>query len=499
MATIDKDLLLTERKVVRRGLLAGLAALGAAAAMKVTGAGRVEAVDGQDLKIGNVLIDGSAQTMQSITTLNASTPFDNYGLLVANGAPPAGGIRVGVAGSSDAVGGAGIFGFNPAPGGFGVWGQSPNGIGLRGTAQSNTGFGVIGIMLAGSPGGGGAAISGICNAFDLAGNGDGSGDAVRGKTAAGRGVVGESLVGNGVVGISTAGHGVSGTTMVGSGVQGISTEGPGVSGQSTNAAGVLGSSQSGAGVQGTSFSSLGVRGLSTHFTAMVGISTNNHGLYGSTGSGMHAGFVGENTSGAPGALAGYFQGSVQVTGNLLVNGAKNAIIKMQDGTMASVYCQESPEPYFEDFGRAQLVGGVANVPLEREFAQLVAGGNYHVFTEPEGPSGVLYVSRRTATGFEVRDPGNGNAPFSYRIVTRRKDIEGRRFARVTDEVAKSLPAIRAAAGAPPANTPPVVPPVVVPAPQPNAVPNPNLPPPLNQNPAQPSPTQAPDRPSTTGR
>ena len=46
---------------------------------------------------------------------------------------------------------------------------------------------------------------------------------------------------------------------------------------------------------------------------------------------------------------------------------------MQDGTEALVYCQESPEPYFEDFGRARLAGGVARVNLEQEFASLVTG------------------------------------------------------------------------------------------------------------------------------
>jgi hypothetical protein len=190
---------------------------------------------------------------------------------------------------------------------------------------------------------------------------------------------------------------------------------------------------------------LGLRGESTNFVGALGISPNNHGLYGSTGSAGAAGFVGENTAGG---LAGYFAGSMRVTGNLMVDGAKNAVIKMPDGTTASVYCQESPEPYFEDFGRAQLSGGVANVVLEREFATLVAGGDYMVFTHPEGDTRGLFISRKSASGFEVREcqGGTSNIPFTYRIVTRRKDIPGMRFARVVDSVGPTLAATRAALG-----------------------------------------------------
>jgi hypothetical protein len=157
------------------------------------------------------------------------------------------------------------------------------------------------------------------------------------------------------------------------------------------------------------------------------------------------------------------------------------VIKMPDRSNASVYCQESPEPYFEDFGRAQLIGGVANVPLEREFASLVAGGDYMVFPVAEGLSGGLYVSRRGPTSFEVRDPANSNIPISYRIVTRRKDIEGKRFARVSDEGAKSVAATRAALGITgPSPAPPFVPPAPSPAPVPPS--NPNAPNPAPERP-----------------
>ena len=204
--------------------------------------------------------------------------------------------------------------------------------------------------------------------------------------------------------------------------------------------------------------------------------------------------MGENL--APGGLAGYFAGNVFVTGALQVAGAKNAVIKMPDGTLASVYCQESPEPYFEDFGRAQLAGGAANVALEREFAALVGGGDYMVFSFPQGDTRGLYVSRQDAWGFEVREVqgGTGNVPFTYRIVTRRKNVEGRRFARVVDNVGPNLAASRAAMGLTgmrPANSAPPSPPPSVPqpiAPVPDTTqPSPTPPAPQGQRPPNQSP------------
>ena len=50
---------------------------------------------------------------------------------------------------------------------------------------------------------------------------------------------------------------------------------------------------------------------------------------------------------------------------------------------------------------------------------------------PEGDVKGLYVSRRNRVGFEVREHegGKSSATFSYRVVARRKDIKGERFAK----------------------------------------------------------------------
>src|SRR6185436_12268879 len=92
---------------------------------------------------------------------------------------------------------------------------------------------------------------------------------------------------------------------------------------------------------------------------------------------------------------------------------------------------ESPEPRFEDFGRARLRRGRVRVPLDRMFASAVRTDTYHVFLTAEGACDGLYVARRTRRAFEVREQGGGRSGvvFSYRIVGERKDGSPGRFAR----------------------------------------------------------------------
>ena len=327
----------------------------------------------------------------------------------------------------------------------GVWGQRDNS-----APDPNSDAGVIGISNSAKGVVGQSNLNdgvyGFTNATNAAG--------VQGFSfsAGSPGVVGGNL-GSGGIGVKgvggsgTTARGVHGTASAGYGVFGESdSNGTGVRGESVSGPGVYGKSTSQPGVDGVSTNSLGLRGTSTNFVGIVGISTNSHGLYGSSASPSNYGIIAENTVGGPGL---YVTGSAFINGSLQVTGAKNAVVKMPDGTDGVVYCQEAPEPYFEDFGRARLVNGVAQVSLEREFAALVSGADYMVFSFPQGDTKGLYVSRQDANGFEVREVQGGasNVSFTYRIVTRRKDIEGKRFARVSHEAADKIPGIRAALAA----------------------------------------------------
>ncbi len=133
-----------------------------------------------------------------------------------------------------------------------------------------------------------------------------------------------------------------------------------------------------------------------------------------------------------GGFAGGFQGPVLVAGDFTVSGgAKNAAVPHPDGSHRLLYCQESPEPWFEDFGAAKLVNGHAQVKLDADFAALVRGDGYQLSLTEYGDSGGLSVARGQA-GFEVREKKGGTSSFTfgYRVVAKRKDIPGPRLEKV---------------------------------------------------------------------
>lgn len=126
-------------------------------------------------------------------------------------------------------------------------------------------------------------------------------------------------------------------------------------------------------------------------------------------------------------------------GNLLCTGSKNAVVKIDGGERrVALAAIESPKNWFEDFGSAQLVNGVAIVMLEPDFAQTVnTETDYKVFPVPNGDCKGLYVARKTASSFEIRELGGGTSSvmFDYRIIALRKNYENIRLAdRTKDSV-----------------------------------------------------------------
>jgi hypothetical protein len=125
-----------------------------------------------------------------------------------------------------------------------------------------------------------------------------------------------------------------------------------------------------------------------------------------------------------------------VNGNFTaMGGIKSAAVRGKDGTLVRLYCIESPESWFEDFGSGQLSNGSTTVELEPGFASVVRAEAYHVFLTPQGePKGPLYVSNKTPNGFMVHEAGNGtsNVSFDYRVVAKRKDVTGARLEHVDE-------------------------------------------------------------------
>ena len=316
----------------------------------------------------------------------------------------------GVWGDSVSTSGVGVAGYEDATSGFtnGVLGQSvsPNGNGVIGYEDATSGFtsGVSGVSV--SPNGNGVIGVNNSNTADF---------------------------NNGVLGINNAtsgdGYGVNGATATsgfGAGVVGSASAASGT------AFGVFGQTNSpdGTTIFGHAASTLGFP------TAVVGfLDSNDGGVAGQFVAHKGAGLILQGLSGPNfnQVLSLDANGNLHITGNLTVDGAKSSTAKLQSGREVALYAVESPENWFEDFGSAELKGGVGWVPLDSSFAEATnAAITYHVFLTPNGDSNGLYVARKTPTGFEVREHGSSgsNVAFDYRIVVRRRGYETIRMAEV---------------------------------------------------------------------
>lgn len=166
------------------------------------------------------------------------------------------------------------------------------------------------------------------------------------REEAGTGVYGRDRAGkgNGVIGYSDHGRGVWGHTKDGKGVLGESVNGRGVVGTSQTDYGIRGHSNKSAGIRGSSDEGRGVEGWATNSEGVVGISTNGNGVWGQT-EGAGIGVLGTSTSGVGvygkgGRLAGFFEGDVEVTGDIRLANADCAedfdvsgVVKVEPGTV----------------------------------------------------------------------------------------------------------------------------------------------------------------------
>jgi len=380
---------------------------------------------------GGNLVLGSNNAADATTRLERGGISSNDAVFVQNN----NGYGISSTGTvTPTASGTGVYGFSRAFGDMtaspGVHGESTNGTGVYGESQTE-GYGVHG------------------SSFGTGVRGDSRSD--------GSGVFGYSLDGNGIFGISTnrsragvfgrssrrpgaerAGVGVWGDSPDNAGVAGTSLESVGVFGRSRNGTGVRGEFSpeglqqeppSGDGVVGTSSSGRGVAGFSP---------TSGFGVFGRADAAESAGVVGFSNEGfgvggvSDTGFAGVFDGDVFVRKSLTVIAAKSAAVPHPDGSHRRLYALESPESWFEDFGRGELVRGRALVELDPDYAAVVRTEDYHVFLTPEGDSRGLYVTNKGSSGFEVREQqgGTGTLTFSYRVVARRADIEIERLEKI---------------------------------------------------------------------
>jgi len=439
--------------LARRGVLAGVAAVVAGVLAKA-GERVAQAGGAQD----SALICGEMNTAISETSLVRSGAGQNAnGLYVEHDSTASAGAAV-FGNSVQAMGVRGHSGVQDGVhGSTDGSGQGSGTLGLYGSVTRPSGYvaGVLGVAPAGI-----TAVQGVA---------DSPGPVAPQGTA---GVGGTSSTGYGVVGSSSSNYGAYGISNNNSGVLGQSNTGVGVQGSANGNVGVLGTSNTSVGVYANSLQQYGLYATSPNNYAAIATSNTGTGVYGTsngnvgvlgTSNSSIGGFFSSGSStglyatGPSSAFAARFDGPVQVNGPFTVlGGPKSAAVPHPDGSHRRLYCVESPESWFEDFGRGQLANGRAQVRLDRDFAALVHGDDYYVFLTPLGNSGGLYVNSKTPAGFEVREQGGGTSDlsFDYRVVARRKDIAGPRLERV------ELPAAPQRPAAPqPPPTVPMVPPL----------------------------------------
>jgi hypothetical protein len=304
----------------------------------------------------------------------------------------------GVEGHGSGELGAGVAGLgDPSDSGTGVLGvgRGPGAPGMRGigsggnpdTSRSISPAGVFGQAGSGNANGvegrGSGNFAGVAG-FGDASNGAGSGIgvfAVGGAPAprsSQRGGPGVHAIGAGGAPFSPLNQEV--------GVFGLggANNAPGVLGQggSPAADGVQGFSASGSAISGESDSGVGVRASSSSGTGVVaegGLVPGSIGLI-ATGRALAARFDGNVLANDNVTV----DGNVTVNGDLTVKGAKHAAVAFPDGTHRVLYCLESPESWFEDFGFGTLVNGCAAIRLDPDFAATVHTGQYHVFVTEYG-------------------------------------------------------------------------------------------------------------------
>ena len=197
----------------------------------------------------------------------------------------------------------------------------------------------------------------------------------------------------------------------------------------TYGTGAWGLTQSGMGVRGDAF-------YDGRMTLGIGV-----GAFSKRGVGIWAECDDKETG-----FAGIFNGTLRVNGNLEIFGTKAAVVAHPDGSMRQLYCVESPDSWFEDFGEAKLKGGKAEVTIDPKFAALVSGP-VQIFLTPYGESNGLYVARRTSRSFVVREQlgGKSSLIFGYRVVAKRKGVDAprlRKVARTPELKRQSLPNIK---------------------------------------------------------
>jgi hypothetical protein len=114
-----------------------------------------------------------------------------------------------------------------------------------------------------------------------------------------------------------------------------------------------------------------------------------------------------------------------------ISGTKSAVVDTPSYGQRLLYCMESPEVWFEDFGVARLANGIAIVELDPVFLETVTideANPMKVFVTPRGSSAGLWVETHDVRFVVHENPGGtSDVEFDWRVVAKRKGLESRRL------------------------------------------------------------------------
>jgi hypothetical protein len=187
---------------------------------------------------------------------------------------------------------------------------------------------------------------------------------------------------------------------------------------------------------------VGVMGGGTNITTI----TNTGQGEGVVGNGLSFGVTGYATAALSNdRWGGYFDYLNSVNGYLYVGGrtgatdyaflagvgaVKSGQVRDAQGNPRIIYCTEAPEVLLEDYGTGQMVNGRAHIEIDPILAQNIyvndaEGKPLRVFIQLEGDCKGVYVTNKTATGFDVveLDGGTSNINFTWHVVGNRADAK----------------------------------------------------------------------------
>ena len=287
-------------------------------------------------------------------------------------------------------------------------------IGIDNTTNGGENAGVLGVTTNGFFGVEGVAGDG--SLAGVAGTGTHS-DGVDGYSEYGSGVYGYGLLGPAFTALAEADDGMDVTSECCSAIRASGLQ-YGVYAKTGGTAAILGDNTS------TDYTgAFGVDGISENAVGVAGFSTNG---YGTQGTGFF-GLVGQTNVSDGFPLVLYPDSSstesifyVDNSGNLYYKGVLTHFVSTPKGTVGRAFVNQSTMQTMEDFGSGSIVNGSGTVSLDASFAQMIDGTGYQVFLTPQGDCNGLYIARKSATSFVVRELHGGHASlaFDYRIVGR---------------------------------------------------------------------------------